>query len=107
DPGIAKSDGLAGSVVGRPGELPEVVSTLQVKYKLLPRQDIENPPLKMGEPLAINVYTATTVGAIAQLSKGIATIRLKKPVVAEKNAKVALSRRLGQRWRLAAWGTVV
>ena len=107
DPGIAKSDGLAGSVVGRPGELPEVVNVLKVKYKLLPRQDIENPPLKMGEPLAINVYTATTVGAIAQLSKGIATIRLKKPVVAEKNAKVALSRRLGQRWRLAAWGTVV
>lgn len=107
DPALSKSDALVGAVVGHPGELPEATDKLQIKYSLIPRQDIENPPLKVGEPVAVNVYTATSVGVIMQLAKGIATIQLKKPVVAEKNAKVAVSRRLGQRWRLAVWGTAV
>lgn len=107
DPALTKADSLVGSVIGRPGELPEATPILKIKYNLIPRMDIENPPLRVGEPLAVNVCTATSVGVIAQLMKGVATVKLKKPVVAEKSAKIALSRRLGQRWRLAAWGTVV
>lgn len=107
DPALAKADSLAGSIIGKPGGLPDATNTLQIRYSLIQRVDIENPLLKVGEPLAINVYTATTVGVIAQLNKGIATVRLKKPVVAEKGARIAISRRLGNRWRLGAWGTAV
>ncbi len=107
DPSITKSDALVGSMIGRPGELPDAANTVKVKYEMLKRTDTEIAPLRDGEPVVLNVHTATGVGAITNLAKGVATVLLKKPVVAEKGTKVALSKRVGQRWRLSAWGTVV
>ncbi len=107
DPSITKSDALVGSMIGRPGELPDASNTLKVKYEMLKRADTEVQPLRDGEPVVLNVHTATGVGAITGLAKGVATVLLKKPLVAEKGTKVALSKRVGQRWRLSAWGTVV
>ena len=105
DPSLTKADALVGSVVGRKGEVPEPVDTFQVKWTMLERPD--NTPLKENEPIVVNVHTSTGVGLIAKLAKGLATIRLKKPVVVYKDMTVALSRRFGQRWRLSAWGKVV
>jgi len=44
---------------------------------------------------------------ITKLSKGAATIKLKKPTVVYKDMHVAISRKVGQRWRLTAWGRIV
>jgi translation initiation factor 2 subunit 3 len=107
DPGLTKSDTLVGSVVGEPGKIPDPTDTLNVKYQLLKRTDIEIQPLREGEPVVVNIHTATGVGIISKLAKGIATIRLKKPVVSEKGMRIALSKRVGQRWRLASWGEAV
>jgi translation initiation factor 2 subunit 3 len=107
DPSLTKSDAFVGSVVGRKGEVPDPVDTLSVKYSLLERGDMQNMPLREGEPVVVNVHTSTGVGVVAKLAKGIATIKLKKPTVAYKDMHVALSRRTGQRWRLSAWGKVV
>ena len=107
DPNVTKSDALVGSVVGLKGEVPEAVDIVKVKYNLLKRTDIENVPLRENEPIVVNVHTSTTVGFVAELSKGIAKIKLKKPIVVYKDSYVALSRRFGQRWRLSAWGNVV
>ena len=107
DPALTKSDALIGSVIGHVGGLPEATSTAKVKYELIKRKDMENPPLKMEEILAININTATTVGVVTNLAKGIATIKLKKPIVYDKSARVALSRKFGQRWKLAGWGSLV
>ena len=107
DPALTKSDSLVGAIIGYKGELPEVVSTIKIKYEMIKRKDIENPPLKDSEILAINLNTATTVGVIVGLAKGIATVKLKKPLVNDKSARVALSRKVGQRWRLAGWGQLV
>ncbi len=107
DPALTKSDSLVGSVIGRKGEVPEAVDVVRVKYTLLKRSDIENAPLRENEPVVVNVHTATGVGFVTELAKGIATIKLKKPTVAYKGMHVALSRKSGQRWRLSAWGTVV
>lgn len=96
-----------GSVIGRKGEVPEAVDVVRVKYTLLKRSDIENAPMRENEPVVVNVHTATGVGFVTELAKGIATIKLKKPTVAYKGMHVALSRKSGQRWRLSAWGTVV
>lgn len=106
DPAITKSDSLVGSVVGHAGEVPDPVDTVKVKYEILKRID-ENPLLKENEPVVVNVHTSTGVGMITNLSKGVATIKLKKPTVIYDDMFVALSRRLGQRWRLSAWGSVV
>lgn len=107
DPTLTKSDALIGGVVGRVGELPEPFQIVKIKYDLLKRNDIENPPLKHGEAVVVNINTTTNVGVIADLGKGMATIRLKKLMVADKSSKAALSRKIGQRWRLAALGEVV
>ncbi|MEM4335588.1 MAG: translation initiation factor IF-2 subunit gamma [Candidatus Anstonellales archaeon] len=107
DPSLTKSDQLAGSILSLPGKTPAPRNVIEIRYNLLDRKDIENPPLKEGEPIVVNVYTATDVGVIAKLGKGIATIKLKRPMVFEKGNKAALSRRIGQRWRLAGWGEVV
>jgi len=107
DPSLAKSDALVGSVVGHKGHVPEPVDVINVKYKLLERTDIKNTPLREAEPVVVNVHTSTAVGVVAKLAKGIATIKLKKPTVVYPQMHVALSRRMGQRWRLSAWGEVV
>lgn len=107
DPSLTKSDALVGSVVGRKGEVPDPVDTLNVKYTLLERTDIQNAPLRENEPVVVNIHTFTGVGLLVKLAKGVATIKLKKPTVAYKDMSVALSRKVGQRWRLSAWGKVV
>jgi translation initiation factor 2 subunit 3 len=107
DPSLTKSDALVGSVVGRKGEVPDPVDTLNVKYSLLERADMQNVPLRENEPVVVNIHTCTGVGLLAKLAKGIATIKLKQPTVAYKDMHVALSRKIGQRWRLSAWGKVV
>lgn len=108
DPSLTKSDAFVGSVIGLKGTLADAISTFNLKVELLKRVDILNPPLKDGETLAINCYTATSVGVIAQLSKGgIATIKSKKALVAQKGSRIAISRKIGNRWRLGGWGTVV
>jgi translation initiation factor 2 subunit 3 len=107
DPGIMKSDALVGSVVGALGDISDASDKIKVKYEMLKRTDVEIAPLRENEPVVVNVHTATGVGVIVGLAKGIATIQLKKPVVAEKGMRVALSKRVGQRWRLAGWGDVV
>src|SRR3989338_8848794 len=106
-PGITRKENENPSPIVCKGELPEVVSTIKIKYEMIKRKDIENPPLKDSEILAINLNTATTVGVIVGLAKGIATVKLKKPLVNDKSARVALSRKVGQRWRLAGWGQLV
>jgi len=107
DPSLTKSDALVGSVIGRKGEVPDPVDTLTVKYSVLERKDIPKTPLRENEPVVVNVHTSTGVGLITKLSKGAATIKLKKPTVVYKDMHVAISRKVGQRWRLTAWGRIV
>ncbi len=107
DPDITKADSMVGCVIGRPGAMPESKSDLSFEYHLLERADFDNPPLKAAEPIVINVNTATGIGVVANMKKGIALVKLKKPVCAATGSTVAISRRVGQRWRLAGWGKTI
>jgi translation initiation factor 2 subunit 3 len=61
--------------------------------------------LAVGEQLMLNVWTAITLGVITNIGKGnIATVKLAKPVAAEKNTRVAVSRRIANRFRLIGFG---
>lgn len=104
DPAITKGDGLLGNIIGKPGTLPEAKNLIVVSYQLFERTDFENPPLKMGEPLVISLGTATTVGVISKLSGEEITVSLKRKICADEDAKIALSRKIGQRWRLCGYG---
>ncbi|VVB58397.1 Translation initiation factor 2 subunit gamma [Candidatus Anstonella stagnisolia] len=104
DPSLTKADTLSGNLVGKPGTLPPVLSDIELEYTLLKREGFDNPALKMGEPLVVSVGTATTIGVIVKLKGTNVFLKLKRAICAEKKSKVALCRRMGQRWRLAGFG---
>lgn len=106
DPSLAKSDGLVGQVVGKPGTLPNPVKELQIEYHLFERADMLMPMIQLNEAIVLSVGTAVTVGVVRNLKKGIADVALKRPIVAEKGNKVAISRRHGNRWRLGGYGII-
>ncbi len=106
DPSLAKSDGLVGQFVGKPGTLPQPVNELHLEYELIERADMQMPLLQLGEPMVLSVGTAVSVGVIKNLKKGVATVSLKRPIVAEKGSKAAISRRSGNRWRLGGFGII-
>ncbi len=108
DPSIVKSDQLAGSLVGLPGKLPQIWSELKLEPKLLKRvvgskEELNVEPIKKGEPLMFNVNSSITSGVVTNLEKNKILIKLKRPICAEENSRIVISRRIGTRWRLVGW----
>lgn len=106
DPALTKGDSLVGNILGNPEGLGPILDAPEIEYTLIKREGFENPPLKLAEPLVVSAGTATSLGVIAKIKGGAITLKLKRPIYAEKGQKVALSRRIGQRWRLSAFGIV-
>lgn len=111
DPSVVKSDSLVGNLVGLPGELPPVWTTLKMDMNLLKRvvgsqQDLEVQPLKMGEVLMLNVNSAATVGQIVELGKNSASLKLRLPICASVGSRVSVSRKVGTRFRLIGFGII-
>ncbi len=106
DPSLTKTDQLVGNVAGDPNVLPPVMHSLTLKVKLMERAvGIEKvEPLKEREALVINAGTATTIGFVTKLKP--VTLTLKRPVCAARGSRVAISRRVGNRWRLVGYGEV-
>ncbi|WP_340820689.1 translation initiation factor IF-2 subunit gamma [Methanolobus sp. WCC4] len=111
DPTLTKSDTLTGQVAGIPDTLPPTRDDLKLELHLLKRvvgvsDEEEIDPIKTSEPLMLNVGTATTVGVVTSARKDIAEVKLKRPVCAESGSTVAISRRVGSRWRLIGVGVI-
>ncbi|MCE4620308.1 MAG: translation initiation factor IF-2 subunit gamma [Desulfurococcales archaeon] len=111
DPSLTKADNLVGNAVGKPGQLPPVLDTIRVEYKLLDRvvglkEEVRVEPIRRGEMLMITVGTAITLGIVQSVSKDYFEAKLRRPVVAWNGARVAFSRRIHGRWRLIGWGHV-
>lgn len=67
-------------------------------------KDVE--PINLKEPLMINCGTTTTVGVVTKVKESTADLTLKLPICADKDQRVALSRRVGARWRLIGYGII-
>ncbi|NHJ87524.1 MAG: translation initiation factor IF-2 subunit gamma [Asgard group archaeon] len=112
DPAFTRSDSLVGNIIGKPGKLPPVLEELNLKINLMPyvvglSEKTKVKSLAIGEQLMLNVWTAITLGTITNISKGnVVTVKLARPVAAETNTRVAVSRRLEQRFRLIGFGTI-
>jgi translation initiation factor 2 subunit 3 len=79
DPSITKSDSLLGQVLGKPDGLPSVVDQAKLSTELF----------------------ETAVGAP---EGDIIEMNLRRPVCAGKGSRIAISRRIGDRWRLIGSG---
>ena len=112
DPSIVKSDQLTGSIAGSPGKIPKVWNELALNVHLLQRvvgtkEELNVEPIKMSEALMLNVNSAATVGIVIELKKNKIRCRLKLPVCADSGARVTISRRIGNRFRLIGYGELV
>ncbi len=111
DPAVTKSDSMTGKVLGKPGTLPPVWKTLSLEPHLLEKAvgtetEVKVEPLRTGEPLMLNVGTSTTVGVATSARENVVELRLKIPVCAEPGQRVAISRRIGGKWRLIGYGII-
>ena len=111
DPSITKSDGLTGRMVGIPGQVPEVAHDFTMKTVLLDRvvgssSDLEVDEIKSNEMLMLSIGTATTVGVVKNGKAGKIQVVLKIPVCIVKGQRVAISRRISNKWRLIGYGII-
>ena len=112
DPARTKSDSYAGKVIGRVGEVPPTMDSFDISIHLLKRVvgtiDEKNvEPIKTNEPLMLTIGTATTVGIVSELhSDNTVRVKLKLPVCANENQRIAISRRIDGRWHLIGYGEI-
>jgi len=114
DPIVTKGDSLSGQIVAKSGYLPPIHDSIRIQLHLLKTMlDPEGgssskvAPLQSNETLMVNVATATSVGVVKETKSGKATLRLRLPICADVGGRVALSRRVGMRWRLIGYGVII
>ena len=112
DPTFVKSDSLIGSVIGKPNTLPRDIEDITVESHLFETavgtQDlVKVEPVKIREPLRLNIGTAATLGTVTSSRENKIEIKLKKPVCMIPKDRVAISRRIADRWRLIGVGMAV
>jgi translation initiation factor 2 subunit 3 len=109
DPTYVKSDSLIGSVVGKPETLPDDVEDISIDVKLFDtavgtQEMVKVEPIKTKEFLRLNVGTAATLGTVTNSKDNKIEAKLKKPLCLLPQSRVALSRRIAERWRLIGAG---
>ena len=111
DPSLTKSDGLVGSLVGKVGALPPVLEELSLDIRLFDtvvgsREMQKVDSIAKDERLLLNIGTAKTMVAVTAVSKDHLEANLTIPVCGEEGDRVAISRRIGGRWRLIGVGAL-
>lgn len=109
DPYIVKSDSLIGSLVGLPDSLPPDIYDVTIELNLFEtavgtQELVKVDPIKIKESLRLNIGTAATLGTVTHIKDHTVEIKLKKPVCMVSNNRVAISRRIADRWRLIGSG---
>ena len=111
DPSLTKSDGLVGSIIGKPGTLPPVLEEMSLDTKMFSTvvgsHEMEKvDSVAKGESFLLNIGTAKTMGTVTSVSKDRLEAKLSIPVCGEKGDRVAISRRVSGRWRLIGMGSM-
>ncbi|TFF86577.1 translation initiation factor IF-2 subunit gamma [Candidatus Thorarchaeota archaeon] len=111
DPASTRADRLVGNVLGKEGKLPDSVSKIMLLPELMGRvvgmetqKEVEN--LRLNEPLMLVVGTAATVGVITRLHGNKIELSLKRPVCVEEGQRIAIGRRVENKWRLIGHAVV-
>jgi translation initiation factor 2 subunit 3 len=111
DPAITRADALLGSVVGVPGELPAVHDTISLETQLFETAVgapdlVKVDQIRKDEALRMNVGTAVSLGVVRSVRDKRIEVNLKRPVCASEGSRVAITRRIGDRWRLIGSGVI-
>lgn len=112
DPFLTKGDSFTGRIAGAIGRVPPLLFNLTLDTYLLKRvvgfeEELNVEPIRAKESIMITVGTSNTVGVVSSAKDEKAEITLKYPVAAELNERVAIGRRISNRWRLIGYGNIV
>ncbi len=112
DPSMTRSDSLIGSVIGKPGTLPENASTAKIDINLFDTavgsvDEIKVLSVQVGESLRLSVGTAPVLSKVTSVRGERVDIQFKRPVCLFEKGRVAISRRIQERWRLIGAGVIV
>jgi translation initiation factor 2 subunit 3 len=111
DPTYVKGDQMVGSVIGKPGTLPETLEHVTLDLTLLETavgsaEPVKVEKVKLGETVRLNMGTASTLAVATSVRGDRVELDLKKPVAVEKGMRAAISRRIAERWRLIGSGVL-
>jgi len=112
DPIFTKNDMMVGNYVAKVGFLPDPVNEIVIKYELFEyviglKEMVRYEKLRPGENVRLNIGTMTNLGVVEEVTKEIMRIKLKRPAVTLRGDRVALSRIVADRWRLAGSGIII
>ncbi|MGI0087107.1 MAG: translation initiation factor IF-2 subunit gamma [Nitrosotalea sp.] len=112
DPYMTRSDSLIGSIIGKPGTLPENSYNAKIEVSLFDTavgsgDEIKVSSVQTGESLRLSIGTAPLLSKVTSARGKTVEIQFKRPVCLFENSKVAISRRIGERWRLIGAGVAV
>jgi translation initiation factor 2 subunit 3 len=112
DPSMTRSDSLIGSVIGKPGTLPENSYNAKIEVNLFDTavgsgDEIKVSSIQTGESLRLSVGTAPLLSKVTSVREKTVEIQFKRPVCLFDNSKVAISRKIAERWRLIGAGVAI
>jgi len=111
DPSYTKGDQMVGSVIGRPGTLPETLEHVTLDVTLLETavgsaELVRVDKVRLGETVRLNLGTASALAVATSVRGETVEMDLKKPVAIEAGMRAAISRRITERWRLIGSGVL-
>ena len=111
DPTFVKGDQMVGSVIGKPGTLPDTLEHITLDVALLETAVgsadlVKVERVKLGETVRLNLGTASTLATATSVRGDTVELDLKRPVAIEAGMRAAMSRRIAERWRLIGSGVL-
>jgi len=112
DMSLGKGDALSGNVASLVGKLPEITTSVKLKYDLFEEVlglggHIKVEPIKTEEMLMLSVNTAITGGAVKSVKGNEIELNLKVPIVPSKGDNVGIARNIHGHWRLIGFGEIL
>jgi translation initiation factor 2 subunit 3 len=109
DPAMTRSDSFIGSVIGKPGTLPDNSDQIKLEVNLFDSavgttEDTKVLPIQTGELLRLNIGTAPILGKVSKIKSNKIEVELRRPACIFEGGNVAISRRITDRWRLIGAG---
>jgi len=112
DPSYVKSDSLIGSIIGKPGSLPQERESVTIDTQLFETavgtpELVKVEPIKMNEPLRLNIGTAAMLATAKLVRDSKVELKFRRPVCVLEQSRIAISRKIADRWRLIGAGVAV
>jgi translation initiation factor 2 subunit 3 len=112
DPAFTKSDSLIGSLVGKPDTLPKEQESVTIDTQLFDTavgtpELVKVDPIKVNEQLRLNIGTAAMLASAKSVRDGKVEIKFRRPVCVLEKSRIAISRKIVDRWRLIGAGVAV